>query len=91
MASRVLHQLRAARRHGLGTRVARQLREQGLVPAALQGDRLPNLPLSVEFDELMPIARKVHFEMQLLELLLDGETIKARARAPAWAREKRAA
>ena len=75
--SRVYSRLRVARRHDLGTNVARSMRKRGLVPAALQGDRLPNISLTVEFDELMALARKVHFEMKLLELDLDGEAIKA--------------
>ena len=72
-AARPVSTLRVLRREGLGKYVARRMRAAGNTPCALQGDRLPNIPLSVCSEELMALAAKPYFETTLLDLELDGE------------------
>lgn len=69
--------LEAQRRSKLGSFAAESLRKADRVPVALLGDRLPFEHLSVERSALMPFLRRVHFQRELLTLVVEGgETVR---------------
>ena len=68
--------LSATVRTDLGGRSAAALREQGLVPCALLGDRLPFVHLAVQESDLVPFLQRPHYQRELLTLQVEGgETV----------------
>ena len=62
----------------MGTNHSRTLRKSGRVPAAVIGDRLPFVHVSVDRKELMPFLKRTHFQRELLTVSVEGgETVKA--------------
>ena len=70
--------LRAMKRAAFGVNHLPKTREQGFVPARLQGDFLPDKPLQLFRNELMKPEKAPGFERRLVRLLLDdGEDVLA--------------
>lgn len=70
--------LHATRRQPRGTRVARKLRQQGLVPAIIYGHRQDNVAVAVSRHDIDHIVRVQHSRMITLELDGQRETVLIR-------------
>lgn len=66
---------------GTGSRVARRLRAQGLVPAIIYGHKLTPVPISLPNDTVLEIVRKA---THLAELELDGSSETVLVRHVQW-------
>ncbi len=69
------------KREGRGTRVARQLRAQGRVPAVLYGHKEATVPLALAGEEL---ASAIRHGSRVVELKLDSGTQQALIREVQW-------
>ncbi|HVS11076.1 MAG TPA: 50S ribosomal protein L25, partial [Planctomycetota bacterium] len=73
--------LNAERRERTGTRHSRSLREEGRIPAVLQGGGKPNLEVSIPEEEFLTTRRR---HEHLYDLELDGESETALVNQLAW-------
>mmetsp|Transcript_11961 Transcript_11961/g.20195 ORF Transcript_11961/g.20195 Transcript_11961/m.20195 type:complete len:229 (+) Transcript_11961:53-739(+) len=58
-----------------GKLAVRKLRDQGCVPAVLEGDLKQSVPIWIDADPLMKVARSPFFKYRLVNLSIDGETM----------------
>ena len=77
-----------------GSAAVNWLRNQGRTPGCLIGDKLPQVPFWVEAEQLEARMRKPGFEARLIELVLEGQIIRAlpaevRRRSHRHARKRR--
>jgi large subunit ribosomal protein L25 len=71
----------AQKRDGRGTRGARRLRRQGLVPAVVYGHKEATVSVALPGDEL---AKAIRHGVRVLDLQADGKTEKALIRDVQW-------
>ncbi|HEX6694865.1 MAG TPA: 50S ribosomal protein L25/general stress protein Ctc [Longimicrobiales bacterium] len=72
--------LAAQTRQGMGKGVARKLRAAGRVPAIMYGRGEETRSLSIDAHELQLLFGKVHWENTLIELDIEGESVKTLVR-----------
>jgi large subunit ribosomal protein L25 len=71
----------AEHREGSGTRMARRLRRQGLIPAVLYGHKTENVPLTLRADQVHTALRH---GARLVDVKHAGETEKVLVREVQW-------
>ncbi len=68
--------LNIEKRENAGTGAARTLRRNGRVPAIVYGKNYPEIRISANLKELVSKYEKGHFTSKVVDLNLDGKTIK---------------
>jgi len=66
---------------GTGTRVARKLRQQGLIPAIIYGHKEPNLPIALKHDDVWRIMKQ---QSHRVDLVVAGKTEEVLVRHVQW-------
>lgn len=70
-------QLKAAARGGAGKGASRAVRRQGLIPAVIYGDKKDPQLISLKYNETTPHIQTGRFLSTLVDLDVDGQTIRA--------------
>lgn len=73
--------VRAIQRSAVGTSASRRLRKGGLVPAIIYGEHQEPINISVNQDRIFRAVNRPEFHTSLIELELDGKTLKVVIRA----------